>query len=385
MKKILLIVAMIFVTHLAKAHVFLFRLIHEKTGNTNLIIDTDKQTINWKDALFDVDITTIKYSNICVDNPNVNNSKMSLYEKAADMQYLLYSSNLPKPKSIKASIDDIRKGKYGEGCIITIKGVVLFFKNEGKIVGVLLERRDQKEYISTFIDFMLELAGVNTSPTSPGKSSSTSSNKSQKSVTNIKSYKKCPDNNHPHMIDLGLPSGTKWACCNVGASKPEGYGGCYAWGETAKKSIYDGDTYKYGTYNLPNDDDKNKLVNIGSDIQGTQYDAATAKWGSQWVMPSIEQMEELKNNCTSEWTTKNGVKGRRFTGTNGASIFLPAVGYRWLGNARNHAGTQGFYWSSTLGESRTNYAFNLWFHSGYVGTDYDNRCHGYSVRPVRKN
>lgn len=230
-----------------------------------------------------------------------------------------------------------------------------------------------------------QYGSINTSSKSPGKSSSTSSNKSQKSVTNIKSYKKCPDNNHPHMIDLGLPSGTKWACCNVGASKPEGYGGCYAWGETAKKSIYDGDTYKYGTYNLPNDDDKNKLVNIGSDIQGTQYDAATANWGSQWVMPSIEQMEELKNNCTSEWTTKNGVKGRRFTGTNGASIFLPAVGYRWLGNARNHAGTQGFYWSSTLGESRTNYAFNLWFHSGYVGTDYDNRCHGYSVRPVRKN
>ena len=131
MKKIFLIVAMIFVTIMANAHVFLFQLKHEKFGNTNLIIDTDKQTINWKDGLFD--IMTIKYSNICIDNPYVNNSSVSGYEKAANMQYFFYSSNLPKPKSIKASLEDIVEGKYGEGCIITIKGVILFFKdkNEG--------------------------------------------------------------------------------------------------------------------------------------------------------------------------------------------------------------------------------------------------------------
>ena len=53
----------------------------------------------------------------------------------------------------------------------------------------------------------------------------------------------CPDANHPHAIDLGLPSGTKWACCNVGASAPEQYGGYYAWGETHEKSVYNWDTY----------------------------------------------------------------------------------------------------------------------------------------------
>ena len=57
-------------------------------------------------------------------------------------------------------------------------------------------------------------------------------------------YTACPDNNHPHLIDLGLPSSTKWSCCNVGASKPEAYGGYYAWGETQEKSLYDYTTYK---------------------------------------------------------------------------------------------------------------------------------------------
>ena len=56
----------------------------------------------------------------------------------------------------------------------------------------------------------------------------------------------CPDDNHPHAIDLGLPSGTKWACCNVGATTPEENGGYYAWGETEEKELYDISTYIYG-------------------------------------------------------------------------------------------------------------------------------------------
>lgn len=174
MKKIFLIVAMIFVTIMANAHVFLFQLKHEKIGNTYLIIDTDKQTINWKDDGL-LDIKTIKYSNICIDNPYVNNSSVSGYEKAANMQYFFYSSNLPKPKSIKASLEDIVEGKYGEGCIITIKGVILFFKdkNEGKIKGVDLDPSDVKEYVETFADFMIKKSGIKPSSKSPGTSSST--------------------------------------------------------------------------------------------------------------------------------------------------------------------------------------------------------------------
>ena len=208
----------------------------------------------------------------------------------------------------------------------------------------------------------------------------TVSGRSYKASVDPVAYTSCPDSHHPHLIDLGLPSGTKWACCNVGASKPEDYGGYFAWGETTEKSRYYWDTYIHcdGSYETCHD--------IGKDIAGTQYDAATANWGSPWVMPSKEQMEELKNSCTSEWTTENGVNGRRFIGPNGASIFLPAAGYRWEVDL-GRAGSYGDYWSSTLYESRTDNAWYLSFGSGgvYAGDYVGGRGSGLSVRPVRKN
>ena len=187
-------------------------------------------------------------------------------------------------------------------------------------------------------------------------------------------YTSCPDGNHPHMIELGLPSGTKWACCNVGASSPEQYGCYFAWGETSEKSSYTSDNYLDG---------KGTSYDIGKDIAGTLYDAATANWGSPWVMPNKEQMEELMNNCTSEWTTENGVNGRRFTGPNGASIFLPAAGYRWR-DGLHYTRSYGNYWSSSLNESYTDLAWTLYFDSGGVITDdyHLGRDLGQSVRPV---
>jgi len=185
----------------------------------------------------------------------------------------------------------------------------------------------------------------------------------------------CPDANHPHMIDLGLPSGTKWACCNVGASAPEGYGNYYTWGETQPKSVYNWDTYQYGSSG-------DNVVNIGSDIAGTQYDAATANWGVPWRMPSKAQIQELLNNCSSTWTTQNGVNGRKFTGPNGGTIFLPAAGSRW-GDELGSLGSWGDYWSSTLNEGNPNYAYGLGFDSdGAYCYDYG-RNYGHSVRPVR--
>ncbi len=206
----------------------------------------------------------------------------------------------------------------------------------------------------------------------PGKKQTTStSTKQKKTVTKSRSL--CPDSSHPHAIDLGLPSGTKWACCNVGSSNPEGYGGYYAWGETKTKSVYNWDTYQYGR----SEDD---VDNIGSDIAGTRYDAATANWGTPWKMPTKAQCEELKENTTSKWTTHNGVEGRMFTSKkNGRSLFLPAAGYRWLGNA----GSRGSYWSSSLDESSQSIAWDLLFGSGYLTTSIYNRYYGQSVRPVR--
>ena len=178
-------------------------------------------------------------------------------------------------------------------------------------------------------------------------------------------------------VDLGLPSGLKWATCNVGASTPESYGGYYAWGETEEKNTYDWDNYIYGYYN--------KCSNIGSDIAGTRYDVAHMKWGSSWVMPSLDQIKELLDNCTSEWITQNGVKGRKFTSKkNGGSIFFPAAGKRDLRVEIQDVGIAGYYWLSTKYPTDLNYAFNLYFNSSNKYSDYYARSIGFSVRAVTR-
>ena len=196
-------------------------------------------------------------------------------------------------------------------------------------------------------------------------------------------YLTCPDANHPHLIDLGLPSGTLWACCNVGASAPEDYGGYYAWGEVNRKDEYTWDTYEYGYYN--DDNDFSHLVSIGTDIAGTKYDAATANWGASWKMPSLTQMQELKNNTTSKFETQNGIQGLLLTASNGGKLFIPAAGYHW--NGFKEAGSMGAYWSSTLFETRTSNAYQFGFYSAwnYSGTDTTFRLVGNAVRPVQNN
>ena len=196
-------------------------------------------------------------------------------------------------------------------------------------------------------------------------------------------YLTCPDSNHPHMIDLGLPSGTKWACCNVDTDHPENqsptnYGGYYAWGETETKTTYEWTTYTHC------DGSSSTSHDLGSDIAGTQYDVAHEKWGGSWVMPSKTLQDELRENCSSEWMSVNGVNGRIFTGSNGGSIFLPAAGYRWNG-VLSYAGSYGYYWSSTQYPSYSNDAYYLDFLSGsayWYGNYY--RINGLTVRPVSR-
>jgi len=213
-----------------------------------------------------------------------------------------------------------------------------------------------------------QIKGRNTS-----SQSKTTPSQTQPKTTTSRAYTSCPDNNHPHIIDLGLPSGTKWACCNVDANKPEDYGGYYAWGETSTKTEYSPSNYRY------------EKVNLGNDISGTQYDVAHVKWGGKWQMPTKEQINELDDNCKYEWTTLNGVKGGKFTGPNGNSIFLPAAGYRWNGGL-DDAGSFGGFWSSTQDSSHSDFAYGLYFGSGYAYWGIlERRSHGLSVRPVVRN
>ena len=164
----------------------------------------------------------------------------------------------------------------------------------------------------------------------------------------------CPDQNHPHFVTLGLPSGTKWACCNLGASKPEEYGKYYAWGETQTKEVYNWSTYAHC------DGSSSTIHDIGKDIAGTQYDAATVNWGSSWQMPSKEQCAELEENCTFVWTIENGVSGRKYTGPNGRTIFFPAAGLRSDGELIG-IDSGGYYWSSGH-DNEKEFAWLLYFY-----------------------
>ncbi len=195
-------------------------------------------------------------------------------------------------------------------------------------------------------------------------------------------------------VDLGLPSGTLWATCNVGAYSPEEYGDYFAWGETkgynAGKTDFSWATYQWcnGSYNsltkyifvsgLGTVDNKDKL-----DLKD---DAAYMNWGPDWCMPNIEQFRELlySSSTSTAWTTKNGVHGYKITSKiNGNSIFLPAAG-RIYESSLDYADTNGYYWTSIVNGSYN--AHFLRFFSVEVSMSYSGRrSDGRSVRPVRRS
>ena len=191
----------------------------------------------------------------------------------------------------------------------------------------------------------------------------------------------CPDSHHPHIIDLGLPSGTKWACCNVGAKSPEAAGRYYAWGHSCENYpyLYNWDMYQYGDYDDNND--FSRLVDIGSNIADTGYDAALQNLGAPWRIPSLEQCRELIEYTTSAWFEQKGVYGRLFTGRNGNTLFMPASGDHWYFD-HMFDGTSGLYWTSTLVVKYPCAAYYFGFSSNSVYNDYYFRYAGYPVRPV---
>ena len=202
-------------------------------------------------------------------------------------------------------------------------------------------------------------------------------------------------------VDLGLPSGLKWAKCNLGASKPSDYGDYYAWGETAPKADYDWATYKWMQAGQSDSKYITKYTIADGETEGIWYDssgafigdnktaldaaddAATAKLGSPWRMPTIGEIQELIDNCTWTWTTQDGVKGHQVDGPNGNAMFLPAAGLR-VDSGCHFAGGQGNYWSSSLYPDISKDARSLFLNSsGRHELHYYNRSIGFSVRPVR--
>ena len=190
-------------------------------------------------------------------------------------------------------------------------------------------------------------------------------------------------------VDLGLPSGTLWAACNVGANSPEEYGDYFAWGETEPKNDYRWSTYKYckGLYSTMTKyctSSSDGSVDNKTELEPSD-DAATVNWGSGWQMPSYEQFDELfySSYTTTTWTTLNDISGMKITSKgNGNSIFLPAAGYPGV-TSLNDAGSDGYYWSRSLRTSYSKNAYYLRFYSSYIYTKDINRYYGRSVRPVR--
>ena len=190
-------------------------------------------------------------------------------------------------------------------------------------------------------------------------------------------------------VDLGLPSGTLWATCNIGADSPEDYGDYFAWGETEPKDYYDWSTYKWcnGTsttitkycYNSSYGD--NGFTDGKTELD-PEDDAAYVYWGPSWRMPTRAQQNELRDNCTWTWTTLNGVNGYLVTGSNGNSIFLPAAG-DLMQESNDLEGSHGLYWSRTLYTSYSYCAYDVSFSSVNVYCRTAARFCGFTVRAVR--
>ena len=169
-------------------------------------------------------------------------------------------------------------------------------------------------------------------------------------------------------VDLGLPSGLKWASCNVGAETPDDYGNYYAWGETKSKS-------NYGNGSIT----KGKNV---TDISGKpRYDAARSSWGAPWRMPTKDDFQELKEYCVWEWVSLRGKKGYKITGPNDNIIFLPAAGYK-RGTSLSSANQNGCYWCSESYGEHGDSASDLHFNSNSISIHWNNRDYGLSIRPV---
>ena len=147
----------------------------------------------------------------------------------------------------------------------------------------------------------------------------------------------CPDENHPHVIDMGAAG--KWSCCNVGSSAPWEDGGYYAWGETEEKDFYGVSTYSHC------DGGRTTMHDIGSDISFTDYDVAYVKWGSEWHLPSTDDWKLFYDECSGKPTMLNGVRGMLYTGPGGAKIFIPATGL-YVDDSIFLEGQDVYCWSS---------------------------------------
>lgn len=172
-------------------------------------------------------------------------------------------------------------------------------------------------------------------------------------------------------VDLGFPSGTKWATCNVGAQKPTDSGDYFSWGETVTKRDYSWQGYNLDRY------DKKVLLD--------KEDVATVVWGNKWRMPTKQEMQELIDNCDWEYVSnykETGVGGQLGTSKlNGNTIFLPISGYM---SVKERKTDWGLYWTSTQSDERNDFASYMRLNPEKIEIVEYFRCAGQCVRAVVK-
>jgi len=288
-------------------------------------------------------------------------------------KYVLYQANL-RPVRFRYSPFNTHGESGGEfgtaisGYIDQTNGIVSFSGSMGLIFG----DPEEKEWRFTILD---ETACIAYTRDAGKRTVGASTYIGLGNLTNSELWTATP------YVDLGLPSGLKWATCNLGAISADGYGSYYAWGETAPKTDYSWSTYFDTT------DEGSTFTKYATDkktVLDPEDDAAQAILGGKFRMPTEGEWQELMDNCTWTWkTTADGyaTNGYLVTGPNGKTIFLPAAGDR-VGTGLYYDGSDGYYWSSSLGGSNSDYARRVYFVSGGVTRDSDLRNFGFSVRPV---
>ncbi len=184
-------------------------------------------------------------------------------------------------------------------------------------------------------------------------------------------------NGHEY-VDLGLPSGLKWATCNVGATTPGESGNYYSWGETSPKKSYTQQN------SLIKGQSKSKLRSTGiisssGNLSGS-HDAASVNWGGTWRIPTKAEVEELRVRCSWYWSTFRGHRGYKVYGPNGRFIFIPASGYR-VGTSLQLLEEFGSFWSTVVNDYSSS-AYCLWFNNSSQACGWYPGYYGLSIRPV---
>ena len=176
-------------------------------------------------------------------------------------------------------------------------------------------------------------------------------------------------------VDLGLS--VLWANHNVDADASYECGSYFAWGETASKAKYTWDSYDFGTELA-----LTKYTGKGTSVLEADDDAARKILKGNWRMPTVEEMKELREQCSWSWSSRGGRNGFLVTAKNGNSIFLPAAG-SCLSSDKPKPGKEGVYWTSSLYTAVPSRAWMLSFRASEAKVTYSDRCYGHSVRAVQ--